>query len=211
MSGDSSPIDFVLESDEDEDEEMEDIDDSNDAGEEGEDIVIDGGDGDYSLHESDESDLGIFHDLAEELAPTSAGSNRETAGAGKALEGVVGYNSVGRKLGKSPLPLSRVAKVVKADKVRPVQRPRRATDISPTNSQEIGSVSKDALFLISLATEAFIAKLAVESHWKAKMEKRTMVQLRDIVSVSNQQFLFHFLEGTTRSVQLPALHPLNLP
>ncbi|TEB25648.1 hypothetical protein FA13DRAFT_1713885 [Coprinellus micaceus] len=173
-SRDSSPIDFVLESDsDDEDEEMEDIQD--DDMEEEEEVIDEG----YNLCGSGQSGCGPLHSIAEEagFVPTLPGDG--TGKAGKAIEEVVSVKAAARKPGKPPFSLPRVLKVVKVD-------------------QEIGSVSKDAVFLISLATEAFIARLAVESHRKAKMAKRTTVQRCDIVSVSNEQFRFWFLEGYSK-------------
>ncbi|KAI0300259.1 hypothetical protein BC826DRAFT_992332 [Russula brevipes] len=58
-----------------------------------------------------------------------------------------------RESGKSLLPISRVQKIMKADK-------------------ELPTVAKEAAFLISLATEEFIKRLSEASHHIAHREKR---------------------------------------
>ncbi|KAF9454821.1 hypothetical protein P691DRAFT_201484 [Macrolepiota fuliginosa MF-IS2] len=66
-----------------------------------------------------------------------------------------------REPGKSLLPFSRVQKIIKADK-------------------DIPLVAKDAVFVISLATEAFISELAQAAQRVAEREKRATVQHKDI-------------------------------
>lgn len=51
-------------------------------------------------------------------------------------------------------------------------------------SQEIPVVAKDAVFLISLATEAFIEELAQAAQRVAEKERRTTVQHKDIGTCS---------------------------
>ncbi|KAH8998563.1 histone-fold-containing protein [Lactarius akahatsu] len=84
--------------------------------------------------------------------------------------------SLAREPGKSLLPISRVQKIMKADKELPI-------------------VAKEATFLISLATEEFIKRISEASHRIAHREKRVTVQQRDIASVARRADEFLFLEG----------------
>ncbi|KAM6494131.1 Histone-like transcription factor (CBF/NF-Y) and archaeal histone domain containing protein [Amanita muscaria] len=70
-----------------------------------------------------------------------------------------------REPGKSLLPFSRVQKIIKADK-------------------DIPMVARDAVFLISLATEEFIKRFCEAAQKVAEREKRATVQHRDIGSSS---------------------------
>jgi histone H3/H4 len=83
-----------------------------------------------------------------------------------------------REAGKSLLPIARVQKIVKADKARwharwTIIRNWRAV-------QDIPIVSKEAIFVISLATEEFIKRLSEASQRVASREKRLTVLQRDI-------------------------------
>lgn len=80
-----------------------------------------------------------------------------------------------RESGKSLLPISRVQKIMKADK-------------------ELPMVAKEATFLISLATEEFIKRFSEASHRIAHREKRITVQQRDVASVARRTDEFLFLE-----------------
>lgn len=80
-----------------------------------------------------------------------------------------------REPGKSLLPISRVQKIMKADK-------------------ELPMVAKEATFLISLATEEFIKRFSEASYHIAHREKRVTVQQRDIASVARRADEFLFLE-----------------
>lgn len=80
-----------------------------------------------------------------------------------------------REPGKSVLPLSRVQKIIKADKDLPM-------------------VARDAAFLISMATEEFIRRLAQASQRVAEREKRATVQQRDVANVTRRADEFFFLD-----------------
>ncbi|TFK20602.1 histone-fold-containing protein [Coprinopsis marcescibilis] len=80
-----------------------------------------------------------------------------------------------RELGKSLLPISRVQKIIKADK-------------------DISIVAKDATFLISLATEEFIKRICEAGSKAASRENRTTVQAKDIATVVRRVDEFLFLE-----------------
>jgi len=82
---------------------------------------------------------------------------------------------VAKVAGKSLLPFSRVQKIIRADK-------------------EISIIAKDATFLISLATEEFIKRLADASRRVAEREKRTTVQHKDIATIVRKADEFLFLE-----------------
>ncbi|KIK03323.1 hypothetical protein K443DRAFT_654003 [Laccaria amethystina LaAM-08-1] len=74
-----------------------------------------------------------------------------------------------REPGKSLLPISRVQKIIKADKA-----------FLLCLSSEIPIIAKDATFLISIATEEFIKRLSQAGHSVSEREKRSIVQHRDI-------------------------------
>ncbi|KAI5988415.1 hypothetical protein EDD15DRAFT_2165466 [Pisolithus albus] len=80
-----------------------------------------------------------------------------------------------REAGKSVLPFSRVQKIIKADKDLPM-------------------VARDATFLISMATEEFIKRLAQASQKVAEREKRSTVQQRDVAAVTRRADEFFFLD-----------------
>ncbi|TFK70373.1 histone-fold-containing protein, partial [Pluteus cervinus] len=80
-----------------------------------------------------------------------------------------------REPGKSLLPFSRVQKVVRADK-------------------DIPMVAKEAVFLISLATEEFIRRLSQYAQRTAERERRATVQHKDIATVVRREDEFLFLE-----------------
>ncbi|KAG6854677.1 hypothetical protein C0991_003325 [Blastosporella zonata] len=80
-----------------------------------------------------------------------------------------------RETGKSLLPISRVQKIIKADKDIPI-------------------VAKDATFLISLATEEFIKRLVEAGKMVAERERRATVQHKDIATVVRRADEFLFLE-----------------
>jgi DNA polymerase epsilon subunit 4 len=83
--------------------------------------------------------------------------------------------TVVRESGKSLLPISRVQKIIKADKELPI-------------------VAKEATFLISLATEEFIKRFSEASYHIAHREKRITVRQQDIASVTRRADEFLFLE-----------------
>ena len=87
-----------------------------------------------------------------------------------------------RETGKSLLPISRVQKIMKADKVRTSLHFTCKT-VSLMSFQELPTVAKEAAFLISLATEEFIKRLSEASHHIAHREKRVTVQQRDIGAI----------------------------
>ncbi|KAJ2916116.1 hypothetical protein MD484_g4297, partial [Candolleomyces efflorescens] len=80
-----------------------------------------------------------------------------------------------RRPGKSLLPISRVQKIIKADKDIPI-------------------VAKDAVFLISLATEEFIRRIVVAGQRHARGENRATVKHQDLASVVRRIDEFMFLE-----------------
>ncbi|KAI0732457.1 hypothetical protein BC629DRAFT_1302168 [Irpex lacteus] len=77
--------------------------------------------------------------------------------------------------GKSVFPVSRVQKILKADK-------------------ELPQVSREAVLLISLATEEFVKRLAEASHRLAVRESRLTVQRKDVASICRRAEEFFFLE-----------------
>ena len=87
-----------------------------------------------------------------------------------------------RETGKSLLPISRVQKIMKADKVLSSSHFTCKTS-SLMSFQELPIVAKEAAFLISLATEEFIKRLSEASHHIAHREKRVTIQRRDIGTI----------------------------
>jgi DNA polymerase epsilon subunit 4 len=83
-----------------------------------------------------------------------------------------------RESGKSLLPISRVQKIMKADKVRGYHALHLSSN--STSFQELPMVAKEATFIISLATEEFIKRFSEASYHIAHREKRVTVQQRDI-------------------------------
>ncbi|KAF9463018.1 histone-fold-containing protein [Collybia nuda] len=80
-----------------------------------------------------------------------------------------------REEGKSLLPFARVQRIIKADKDIPI-------------------ITKDAIFLISLATEEFIKRITEGSQRVASREQRITVQHKDIATVVRKADEFMFLE-----------------
>jgi len=79
-----------------------------------------------------------------------------------------------RDLGKNPFPVSRVQKILKADTQLPM-------------------VSKEAVFLISVATEKFIERLTQAGQRVAERQSRTTIQERDVCAVVRGAEEFTFL------------------
>ncbi len=83
--------------------------------------------------------------------------------------------------GKSVFPVSRVQKILKADKVRlHLSHYVQANEHLTRLQQELPQVSREAVLLISLATEEFVKRLAEASHRLAVRESRLTVQRKDV-------------------------------
>ncbi|TCD70106.1 hypothetical protein EIP91_004835 [Steccherinum ochraceum] len=80
-----------------------------------------------------------------------------------------------RETGKASFPISRVQKILKAD-------------------DELPMIAREATFLISVATEEFIKRLAEESSIVATRENRVTVQYRDLAAVVRRVEKFMFLD-----------------
>ncbi|PAV16876.1 histone-fold-containing [Pyrrhoderma noxium] len=83
-----------------------------------------------------------------------------------------------REEGRSLLPVSRVQRIIKADKELPL-------------------VAKEAVFAISIATEEFIKRITLACYRQAEREKRVTIQRKDIALVAKRADEFFFLEGAT--------------
>ncbi|KZT11973.1 uncharacterized protein LAESUDRAFT_754502 [Laetiporus sulphureus 93-53] len=81
-----------------------------------------------------------------------------------------------REPGKSHLPFSRVQKILKADKELPL-------------------VQREAVWLISVATEEFIKRMAEAVERMAARERRTTAQQRDVALLVQRADEYAFLEG----------------
>jgi len=79
-----------------------------------------------------------------------------------------------REPGKNPFPVSRVQKILKAD-------------------TQLPTISKEAVFLISVATEKFIERLAQAGQRVAERQSRVNIQERDICAVVRGIEEFTFL------------------
>ncbi|KAF9026123.1 histone-fold-containing protein [Hymenopellis radicata] len=84
---------------------------------------------------------------------------------------------VTREPGKSLFPVSRVQKIIKADKDIPI-------------------VAKEATFLISLATEEFIKRLCESAQKVAERSNRMTIQHKDVATIVRKADEFLFLEDT---------------
>ncbi|PVF94656.1 hypothetical protein CPB86DRAFT_800331 [Serendipita vermifera] len=81
-----------------------------------------------------------------------------------------------RTPGRSLFPIARVQKILKADK-------------------ELNGVAKEAVFLIAIATERFIARVSEAARSQASREKRATVQKKDILAVTRRDDEYFFLAG----------------
>ncbi|KZT40654.1 hypothetical protein SISSUDRAFT_1043989 [Sistotremastrum suecicum HHB10207 ss-3] len=77
--------------------------------------------------------------------------------------------------GKSLFPMARVQRILKAD-------------------EELPSCAREAVVLISIATEEFIKRLALAGHLQAKREQRLTVAPKDFHVASKRQDEFLFLD-----------------
>lgn len=80
-----------------------------------------------------------------------------------------------RALGTTLLPLARVQKIMRADK-------------------DLTGASKEAIFLIAVATEEFIKRLAQLGQKQARQEGRMTVQIKDLAVAVQQRDELNFLE-----------------
>ncbi|KAL5501639.1 DPB3 [Sanghuangporus vaninii] len=87
-----------------------------------------------------------------------------------------------REEGRSLLPISRVQRIIKADKDLPV-------------------VAKEAVFAISIATEEFIKRVTAASQRQAERENRMTVQRKDFATVASKADEFFFLEDVLMWLQ----------
>ncbi|WWC95185.1 hypothetical protein V866_002040 [Kwoniella sp. B9012] len=80
-----------------------------------------------------------------------------------------------KQLGTTIFPISRVKKIIKADK-------------------ELDNMSSEAVFMISVATEYFIKHFMEEGYTKARLEKRKTVNYKDMAAVVARSEEFDFLK-----------------
>jgi DNA polymerase epsilon subunit 4 len=96
--------------------------------------------------------------------------------------------------GTTLFPLSRVKRIIKADK-------------------ELDVMSSEATFLVAVATEYFIKHFMEEGYTKARMERRRIVNYKDMASVVSRNDEFDFLRGELSCPLAPlststvSLHP----
>ena len=72
----------------------------------------------------------------------------------------------------------------------PLSRVRQIINTDP----ECGMVTKEALLLISKATEFFVQDLAGVCAQIAKVQKRKTLQVSDIMTAASSMDKFHFIE-----------------
>ncbi|KAI5116442.1 hypothetical protein M0805_006255 [Coniferiporia weirii] len=94
-----------------------------------------------------------------------------------------------REQGRSLFPVSRMQKIIKADKELPI-------------------VAKEAVFIMSIATEEFIKRIAAASQKQAEREKRATVQKKDVAVIAKKADEFFFLEGRKKKL-IDMLRSLN--
>ncbi|WWC64801.1 uncharacterized protein I303_107415 [Kwoniella dejecticola CBS 10117] len=80
-----------------------------------------------------------------------------------------------KQLGTTIFPVSRIKKIIKADK-------------------ELDNMSSEAVFMISVATEYFIKHFMEEGYTKARLEKRKIVNYKDMAAVVARSEEFDFLK-----------------
>lgn len=82
---------------------------------------------------------------------------------------------VKRQRGVSVLPVARVQRIIKADR-------------------DVDICSREATFLISMATELFIKKVTDEAYTNARLDKRKVVQYKDLSRAVQQNEYLEFLK-----------------
>ncbi|KAL1410846.1 hypothetical protein Q8F55_001789 [Vanrija albida] len=80
-----------------------------------------------------------------------------------------------KKIGTTLFPLSRIKRIIKADK-------------------ELDMMSSEATFLVAVATEYFIKHFMEEGYMKARLEKRRIVNYKDMANVVERSEEFEFLK-----------------
>ncbi|WRT70029.1 uncharacterized protein IL334_007022 [Kwoniella shivajii] len=80
-----------------------------------------------------------------------------------------------KQLGTTIFPLSRIKKIIKADK-------------------ELENMSSEATFMIAVATEYFVKHFMEEGYTKARLEKRKIVNYKDLAAVVARSEEFDFLK-----------------
>lgn len=83
--------------------------------------------------------------------------------------------------GTTIFPMARLKKIVKADK-------------------DLDMMTTEAVFLVGVATEYFIKHFMEEGYTKARLEKRRIVNYRDMANVVARSDEFGFLSGECRSM-----------
>lgn len=83
--------------------------------------------------------------------------------------------------GTTIFPMARLKKIVKADK-------------------DLDMMTTEAVFLVGVATEYFIKHFMEEGYTKARLEKRRIVNYRDMANVVARSDEFGFLSGECGSV-----------
>ncbi|GAA94386.1 hypothetical protein E5Q_01037 [Mixia osmundae IAM 14324] len=113
--------------------------------------------------------------LPQQIAvPTLPATSTADRSKGKARARVQSAQSTAAT-GTSVLPVARVTKIIKADK-------------------DISICSKEAVYLISVATEFFIKKLTEAASTTARLEKRKFVQYKDLATTVANSDEYFFLE-----------------
>ncbi|WVQ94891.1 hypothetical protein IAU59_001977 [Kwoniella sp. CBS 9459] len=80
-----------------------------------------------------------------------------------------------KQLGTTLFPISRVKRIVKADK-------------------DLENMSNEAVFMVAVATEYFVKHFMEEGYTKARLEKRKIVNYKDLASVVARSEEFEFLK-----------------
>nr|KIR88630.1 DNA polymerase epsilon p12 subunit [Cryptococcus tetragattii IND107] len=91
--------------------------------------------------------------------------------------------------GTTMFPVTRVKKIVKADR-------------------DIDIMSSEAVFMVSVAAEYFIKHFMEEGYTKARLEKRKLINYRDMANVVARSEEFDFLKGLITDV-IPTPMPLS--
>jgi DNA polymerase epsilon subunit 4 len=87
-----------------------------------------------------------------------------------------------KEVGTTMFPIARVKRIIKSDK-------------------DLEMMSAEATFLISVATEYFVKHFMEEGYTKARLEKRRIINYKDMANVVSRAEEFDFLKGESSSWQ----------
>ncbi|KAF9582683.1 hypothetical protein BGW38_010894 [Lunasporangiospora selenospora] len=119
-------------------------------------------------------------------APKKSGASTSASASASLANTVTSAYFSGEVKGATQLPVARIKRIVKED-------------------ADVSMVSNDAVFLISMATELFLASFANKAYNIAKLEKRKAVSYKDLATaVSRYEWLEFLQDVVPRTMPLSA-------